>query len=377
MGYLTGKAIKWLGIQILNAVEPLVIFSRRRAIGGVIKQLKNVHGQDRANWILQRERKINRTVEDLLELTTEEYKAHYRTKAITQGGLLRDLFLDSIRVFGSQEAAYLISTSVKLFPMFLLSDDSFALDDFASDLRETLLQDSLEAIDETFLTAEIATRLCFELAYGMPSAPWRVEGYTALFSMYGTTYGQILRSLGRDGPLIDNLAITTFSNAAELSIFEHSGAILFFARYANDMPEYRMHLLSPTGIPLSVKHIKSLHTTIDDTSLWYLSRVLVWASDYDWCVAMLVGCDICSTLVSLLIFTQRQLRETTSRAAYRFVRTLQNMAVIGGDSGRQAVLDATTDDLRKIFPHLVDGVRRFMGDRFAVLTHGWIAESWL
>lgn len=47
----------------------------------------------------------------------EQYKAHYRMKAITQGDLLRDLSLDSIRVFGSQEAAYLISTSVKLFPM--------------------------------------------------------------------------------------------------------------------------------------------------------------------------------------------------------------------------------------------------------------------
>jgi len=161
-----------------------------------------------------------------------------------------------------------------------------------------------------------------------------------------------------------------------MSISEHSGAILFFSRYANDVPKYRVHLLSSAGIPLSVKHIKSIHTTINDTSLWYLSRVFAWASDYDWCVVILVECDICPILASLLIFTQRQLRQTTSRAAYRLVRTLQNLAVHGGDSGRQAVLDATTDDLRQVFPHVINGVRRFMGDKFAAQTEGWIAETW-
>jgi hypothetical protein len=75
-------------------------------------------------------------------------------------------------------------------------------------------------------------------------------------------------------------------------------------------------------------------------------------------------------------FTQRQLRQTTSRAAYRLVRTLQNLAVHGGDNGRQAVLDATTDDLRQVFPHVINGVRRFMGDKFAAQTEGWIAETW-
>jgi hypothetical protein len=85
------------------------------------------------------------------------------------------------------------------------------LEDFACDLIETTLQDPLEVRDEKYLTAEIAAQLCFELAYGTPSAPWRVEGYTTIFSMYGTTYSQIMRNLGQDGPLIDNLATTTFS----------------------------------------------------------------------------------------------------------------------------------------------------------------------
>jgi hypothetical protein len=85
------------------------------------------------------------------------------------------------------------------------------LGDFTFHLRETLLQDSLEVSDNKYLIAEIAAQLCFELVSSTPSTPWRVEGYTVLFSMYGTTYSQIMRNLGQDGPLIDNLATATFS----------------------------------------------------------------------------------------------------------------------------------------------------------------------
>jgi len=56
-------------MQILAAVEPMVIFRRRRVISGVIKQLERIPDQNRSQWIFKRERKINRVVEDLLELT--------------------------------------------------------------------------------------------------------------------------------------------------------------------------------------------------------------------------------------------------------------------------------------------------------------------
>ena len=40
--------------------------------------------------------------------------------------------------------------------------------------------------------------------------------------------------------------------------------------------------------------LSKAYTTIDDTSLWYLSRVFAWASDYDWCVLpMLVELVMC------------------------------------------------------------------------------------
>lgn len=57
----------------------------------------------------------------------------------------------------------------------------------------------------------MAAQLCFELAYGTPS-PWRDEGYAALCEVYSTVYGsQSIQNLGRNGPLIGDLATTTFT----------------------------------------------------------------------------------------------------------------------------------------------------------------------
>jgi hypothetical protein len=95
---------------------------------------------------------------------------------------------------------------------YLLSFDSIPSEDFATDLRETLLQDSLyDLVDERLLIAEIAARVCVELAYGKPS-PWRVYGYGVLCEVYETAHGrQCLQNLGQSGHLIDDLATTVFT----------------------------------------------------------------------------------------------------------------------------------------------------------------------
>lgn len=71
ISYLSGKAFKWLGVQILNGVVGrLVVFCRRHIINGLINPLKPAPCQDRAQWLLKRERTVSRVVEDLLELST-------------------------------------------------------------------------------------------------------------------------------------------------------------------------------------------------------------------------------------------------------------------------------------------------------------------
>jgi hypothetical protein len=91
----------------------------------------------------------------------------------------------------------------------LLADDAFAIENFAADLRETLLQDS-EPAEKELLIAEIATRLCIELAHGAPSS-WRDEGYWTLWYLYHTPCSkQHLRSLDASGVLIEDLGKRAF-----------------------------------------------------------------------------------------------------------------------------------------------------------------------
>jgi hypothetical protein len=91
---------------------------------------------------------------------------------------------------------------------YLLADDTFAIENFAGDLRETLLQDS-KPTEKELLVAEIATQLCIELAHGAAS-PWRYEGFATLWHIYQTMYGkQHLQSLETSG-ILEDLAMRAF-----------------------------------------------------------------------------------------------------------------------------------------------------------------------
>lgn len=73
---------------------------------------------------------------------------------------------------------------------------------------------------------------------------------------------------------------------------------------------------------------------------------------------------------------QHDLNEDRSFTSYRLVRTLRNLAVRGGDSGRQGILAATTDELKQILLHLGDSVGTFLGDAMRVETEVAIRETW-
>ena len=70
IGYQSGKVVKWLGVQMLGAISQLVIFKRRRVIKMLIKKIETIPEIQRSEWVLEKEGKINRAVEELLELTT-------------------------------------------------------------------------------------------------------------------------------------------------------------------------------------------------------------------------------------------------------------------------------------------------------------------
>jgi hypothetical protein len=68
--------------------------------------------------------------------------------------------------------------------------------------------------------------------------------------------------------------------------------------------------------------------------------------------------------------------ENKSFASYQLVRTLRNVAVLGRDSGWQAVPIATTDELKQTLLHLGDSVRKFLGDACRVEIEEAIREIW-
>lgn len=69
IGYLSGKGIKWVGIQMLNVILPLEMRRRRRVIRKFIERMVELPVEKRAIWLIKRAPKVTRILEDLLEFS--------------------------------------------------------------------------------------------------------------------------------------------------------------------------------------------------------------------------------------------------------------------------------------------------------------------
>jgi hypothetical protein len=70
IGYVSGKGVKWLGERILNAFVPLEIRRRRWVIRRLVKRIDKIPVEQCAVWLVKKESKITRAVENLLELSS-------------------------------------------------------------------------------------------------------------------------------------------------------------------------------------------------------------------------------------------------------------------------------------------------------------------
>lgn len=70
IGYLSGKVVKWVGIQMLSSVVPLEIRRRRRIIHRLVTKIDELPVDERAMWMSKRTVKIKRAIEDLIELSS-------------------------------------------------------------------------------------------------------------------------------------------------------------------------------------------------------------------------------------------------------------------------------------------------------------------
>jgi len=95
IGYVSGKVVKWVGLRLLDGYAFMEIRRRRWVIKRFVKRIEDVSKDERAEWLVKRERKVNRTMDDLLELSFENYKPSYRKTARDHGSTVEELIRTS------------------------------------------------------------------------------------------------------------------------------------------------------------------------------------------------------------------------------------------------------------------------------------------
>jgi len=70
IGYLSGKGIKWVGLKMLDAFAGVELRRRRWMISRLVKKIDEISADDRTRWIAKKQHQINRTIQDLLELSS-------------------------------------------------------------------------------------------------------------------------------------------------------------------------------------------------------------------------------------------------------------------------------------------------------------------
>jgi len=365
VGYLTGKGVKWVGLQILKGIGVVEIARRRWMITRLVSEMDRLDANSWERWLLTKENKVRRAAEDLLELSSDHYKSKYRTKAIDQGSHLRDIVSNS-PVSGTAAGTTQDSFVFKLFPLYLLSKYNSASSlTVAGDIREILLQDAeAESDNEGLLYYEFIAQLCHELAYG-PTSEWRYLGYATLWRIVRTAFGrQLLENLDYRGDLISDLAKSTFDQPIA-DVVEQATAVKFFSIYAENVSTFRGQVLSLTGVPLLIHNIENIR---NDTNEWLVERLcssIVESSEFEWCCSTLVGMDICPFLAKVLIDRFEDGTLYTAWTSYSIMLTIRNIALLGGETGAKAARDSFTPQLRKVLPKIKMHIETQLGSAMA------------
>lgn len=70
IGYLSGRGVKWVGLQILKGIEGVEIARRRWMITKLVNEMDGLGVNGWEKWLLTKEKKLRRAAEDLLELSS-------------------------------------------------------------------------------------------------------------------------------------------------------------------------------------------------------------------------------------------------------------------------------------------------------------------
>jgi hypothetical protein len=70
IGSVSGKAVKWVGLQILKGIGVIKIVRRRWMITRLVREMGKLDADGWEVWLLTKEKKVRRAAEDLLELSS-------------------------------------------------------------------------------------------------------------------------------------------------------------------------------------------------------------------------------------------------------------------------------------------------------------------
>lgn len=164
---------------------------------------------------------------------------------------------------------------------------------------------------------------------------------------------------------------------------------------AHDVPEFRAYLLAPQGVPLLVQNIKGLIAANPPILMLDLCGGLANVSQHLWCIRS-VALDVCPALINLLVYAHHHfpcsplpnifssvsqndsnLDNPLERAwGCEFIILFLRNLTISRLGGRQAIYDATTDELRSVLPTIEANLRQQRGDAAGQRIQACIRVIW-
>ena len=183
---------------------------------------------------------------------------------------------------------------------------------------------------------------------------------------------------------------------------ELSEAINFFVNLANEIPAYRDHVLSPTGLTLLINNLKKMVHLVDEDGdeernrMCYTMRIV---STFQWCHFLIIQLDVYHSLVKLLVYVillcfpslyslttgtcnkssvlnSQNLTLLNTWTASHIITTIHNLTPLGGDNGRQAIQGTSTVELQQICSNIEKRVRTIVGSTEADGVQSCILHIW-
>ncbi|KIM88756.1 hypothetical protein PILCRDRAFT_813733 [Piloderma croceum F 1598] len=355
-GYIAGSAAIWVGTKIISLV--ITVDSRRRIWRAtrLTKRMKKVPGPDLQAWLVDHRQSVNQLVDDLLELSSDDYKAGIQRASIKHGSRFHASLIEveyhHVREYSS--IYWLLSSKASPFAFFSNEKGETMAKGLGVSFRELLLQEPIDTKDFEGALPELVGCACDELLFGFSSAS-RTLTFKVIFNLLHVPQGQTeLERLGQPGGCMHELA-NRMINGHFSDNEEQLRAVQFFCRYADKLPTFREYIFTATDHLLSgfQSTVKDGPNPFPDSAktAWTCST-LGTVTHYPWGIPKLLDLDICNIIARTLL-VHRKAGCPDPWVDYNLVWVLHNVFDRGGDEGKTSVRKVFSTDVHSTLKNLM------------------------